>query len=356
MISMPLDQAIAKIKEKTELSEEEINNKINAKLDQLSGLVSKEGAAYIIANELGVKLFEQVSGKLQIKNILAGMRDVETVGKVTRKFDIREFNVNGRSGKVCSFVIGDETGTIRIVCWGTKAEETSNLSEGNIVRIKSGYVKENNGMKEVHMNDKSTVSVNPEGVTIGEVVQTVAVKPEATRKNISELQENSSNVELFGTVVQSFEPRFFEVDPSTGRRIKAVDGVFKNQAGEEVQPDFSYVMNVVLDDGTETIRAVFFRDQAQKLVGKTKEEMLTYKSNPQEFETVKNDLLGKQIKITGRANKNQMFDRLEFMTSDVDITPDPKKEIERVEKEVPSVEDPVQKQQEEIRAEVEKIN
>ena len=88
---MPLEQAISKIKEASGLSEEEIKGKIDAKLDQLSGLVSKEGAAYIIANELGVKLFEQTSGKLQIKNILAGMRDVETVGKVTRKFDVKEF-------------------------------------------------------------------------------------------------------------------------------------------------------------------------------------------------------------------------------------------------------------------------
>jgi replication factor A1 len=352
MISMPLEQSIAKIKEKTSLSEEEINNKINNKLDQLSGLVSKEGAAYIIANELGVKLFEQVSGKLQIKNILSGMRDVETIGKVIKKFDIREFNVNGRAGKVCSLMIGDETGTIRVVCWGAKAEEIANLSEGAIIRIKSGYVKENNGMKEVHMNDKSLITVNPQGVNIGEVAQTIAEKPEAIRKNISELQENSSNVELFGTVVQSFEPRFFEVDPSTGRRIKAEDGVFKNQEGKEVQPDYSYVMNVVLDDGTETIRAVFFRDQAEKLVSKSKEEMLTYRNNIQEFETVKKELLGKQIKITGRVNKNQMFDRLEFMTNDVDINPDPKKEIERLDQE----EDPVQKNQDEIRTEVEKIN
>ena len=349
MISMPLAQAIEIIKEKTGLSEEEINNKINTKLDQLSGLVSKEGAAYIIANELGVKLFEQTSGKLQIKNILAGMRDVETIGKVTRKFDIREFNVNGRQGKVGSLIIGDETGTVRVVCWGSKADELSKINENDIVRIKSGYVKENNGMKEVHMNDQSVITVNPEGVSVGAVVQTK--KQEATRKNISELDENSSNVELFGTIVQSFEPRFFEVDPGTGRRVKAENGVFKNQAGQEVQPDYSYVMNAVLDDGTETIRSVFFREQVETLLSKTKEEMLAFKSNPQEFETIKNELLGKQIKIIGRANKNQMFDRLEFVTNNVDVTPDPKEEIAKLEQE-----DPVQQHKDEIRSEVEKIN
>jgi len=329
MISMPLEQAIEKIKEKTSLSEEEINNKINTKLDQLSGLVSKEGAAYIIANELDVKLFEQTSGKLQIKNILAGMRDVETIGKLTRKFDIREFNVNGRQGKVGSFIIGDETGTIRIVCWGSKADELTKLKEGDIVKINSGYVKENNGLKEVHMNDKSIISLNPEGITIDSVTQTE--KPSPTRKNIQELDENSNNVELFGTIVQSFEPRFFEVCPTCGKRAKPVEGNFNCAQHGNVAPDYSYVMNVVLDDGTETIRSVFFREQAEKLLAKTKEEILNYKTNPQSFDAVKNELLGNQIKIIGRATKNQMFDRLEFITNDVNINPDPKKEIEKLE-------------------------
>ncbi|MFW9876291.1 MAG: DUF2240 family protein, partial [Candidatus Thorarchaeota archaeon] len=81
MIKIPFEDIISKIKEKSNLSEEEINSKIEQKTKQLSGLISKEGAAHIIANELGIKLFEDFSGKLQIKNIVTGMRDVETVGK-----------------------------------------------------------------------------------------------------------------------------------------------------------------------------------------------------------------------------------------------------------------------------------
>ncbi|TKJ17370.1 hypothetical protein CEE44_02445 [Candidatus Woesearchaeota archaeon B3_Woes] len=330
MISMPLDDAIAKIKEKSNLSEEEIKSKIDTKLDQLSGLVSKEGAAYIVANELGIKLFEQTSGKLQIKNILSGMRDIETVGKVTRKFDVREFNTNGREGKVGSFIIGDETGTIRVVCWGSKADEMSQFEDGDVIRVKSGYARENNNLKEIHMNDKSTLTVNPEGETIGTIVETA--RPDPSRKNIVDLDEKSSNVTLFGTVVQSFEPKFFEVCPDCGKRAKPFEGNFVCQEHKNVNPDYSYVMNIVLDDGTETIRAVFFRDQVEKLVSQSKEQLLNYKTNPQEFEVVKNDLLGKQIKITGRVTKNTMFDRLEFVANDVDLNPDPKEEIERLAK------------------------
>jgi len=70
---------------------------------------------------------------------------------------------------------------------------------------------------------------------------------------------------------------------------------------------------VVLDDGTENIRCTFFRDQAEKLLEKSKDEIMKYRAAPEEFEQVKTDLLGNQLKIIGRAKKNEMFDRIEFI-------------------------------------------
>jgi len=330
MISIPLEDIKTKIKETASISDEEIDAKITAKLEQLSGLISKEGAAHIIANELGIKLFEQVSGKLEIKNILVGMRDVETTGKVTRKSEVRDFVSNGREGKVGSFTIGDETGTIRIVCWGSKADELAKFNEGDIVKVSSGYVRENNGQKEVHLNDKSSLTINPEGIQISAVAE--SPQPKVERKSIKDLQETTSNAELFGTIVQSFEPRFFEVCPQCGKRAKQVEGNFTCAQHQVVTPDFSYVMNVVLDDGTDTVRMVFFRQQVEQLLNKSRDEILAYQSNIAAFDEVKNDLLGKQIKVTGRATKNAMFERLEFITNYVDSNPDPKEELERLEK------------------------
>ena len=151
MFKIPLNDIINIIKEKSSLSEEEINTKIEQKMKQLSGLISKEGAAHIISNELGIKLYDKYSGKLQIKNILTGMRDVEALGKVQQVFEVREFQSEKRSGKVGSFVIGDETGTIRVVAWGNQADNLTKLSKDMIVKIKSGYVRENNGRKELHL-------------------------------------------------------------------------------------------------------------------------------------------------------------------------------------------------------------
>jgi len=109
-----------------------------------------------------------------------------------------------------------------------------------------------------------------------------------------------------------------------------LDGSYNCPQHGNVNPDFSYVLNVFLDDGTGNLRAVFFRNQVEKLLEKSREELLSYRTNAQEFEKVKHDMLGKMIKIMGRATKNVMFDRLEFTAQLVFPNPDPVVEIKRL--------------------------
>jgi|TARA_B100001971_G_C18243196_1_gene572328 replication factor A1 len=326
LLKIPLSDIIDKIKKEKNLTDEEINKKIDEKLTQLSGLISKEGAAHIIANELGVKVFESFSGKLQIKNIVAGMRSVETVGKIQEISEIKEFQSKERKGKLAWIVIGDETGTIRVVMWGDQADNVKNLKQDTIVKIKDAYVKENNNAKELHLNERSQLIINPEGEKVGEVKQTLPA-----RRSISDLKENDENVEILGTIVQVFDPRFFEICPECNKRARLRETAYICEKHGEVKPNYSYVLNVFLDDSTDNIRAVFFRNQAERLLETTHEEFIKYKDNPESFEDIKTKLLGEQIKLKGRINKNEMFDRLEFITQLVFPHPDPKEELERLE-------------------------
>ena len=93
---------------------------------------------------------------------------------------------------------------------------------------------------------------------------------------------------------------------------------------------YSYVMNLFLDDGTENIRAVFFRSQIEQLTGKSSSTILSFREDPSGFEQVKHDLLGQIIKVAGRVTKNQMFDRLEFIANAVDSSPNPEEELKRI--------------------------
>jgi len=333
MIKLTYEQLVEKIKEKTGLSEDEIEQKVKQKLEQLAGLVSKDGAAHIVANELQVNAFEETSGPLKLNKLLPGMRSVEALGKVMAIYEVREFSTDRGSGKVGSFMIADDTGRTRVTCWHAATDKMSPLKEGDAVKVTGGYVKENRGQAEIHLNDKSEIEINPAGVTVA-VSDNVMQAPEAQRKKINDLNENDQNAEILGTIVQVFEPRFFEICPECGKRARQREDKFICEKHDAVTPDYSYVMNAVIDDGSETIRGVFFRDQADQLTGKPREEMLQYREFTDKFDQVKIDLLGKMIKMNGRVTKNAMFDRLEMVARKVVMDPDPKEEIEKLNKEM----------------------
>ncbi len=95
MIKIPYDQIIEKIKTEKNLSSEQVEHEIKQRMEQLSGLVSKEGAAHILANEMGVKLSAPV-GELKISALYAGIRTGDILGRVVRKFEVRDFTAGER--------------------------------------------------------------------------------------------------------------------------------------------------------------------------------------------------------------------------------------------------------------------
>lgn len=358
MLELGYDEIVEKIKQHSGLSTEEISGKINQKLDALQGLISKEGAAHIVANELGLKIFDQPTGKLKINQIRKGMRDLELVAKVVRKFDVREFNTGERSGKVGNLVLGDETGTIRAALWGSAADNVSQLNENDVVKVESAYVRENQGNPEIHLNDKSKIIINPEGESVGEVSTKTA---SATRKQIVDITEGDKNIEVVATIVQAFDPRFFETCPECNRRarMRGEDNFACEEHGT-VKPNYAYLINLVLDDGTSNIRTVFFREQADALTKKSPEEFGALKGNQDAIETLKHDLLGQIVKVIANVKKNDMFDRMELVARQVfvDLNPDDEiaaldKEIEKA-KENPPVSAPVEASQEKTEPAVEK--
>lgn len=338
MIKIPIDEIISRIKKEKGLSEEEIKQKIDQKLTDLSGLISREGAAHIIANELGIKLFEQSAGLMKIAKIFPGMRNVETAGRILALYELRQFQRGEGTGKVRSFLIGDETGRIRVVAWGSQTDNLNDAKEGDTIRLKNSYLKDNQGRKEIHLNDNSMINLNPEGI----VIEEVAAAASAARKKIGDLQESDSNAELLGTLLQTFEPRFFEVCPQCKSRTRSTDNVFTCRQHGDITPDYSYVLNFFLDDGSGNIRVVCFGEQVEQLLNCSHSDVLLYKDDPQKFEPRKTELLGNIVKVNGRVTKNTFFDRLEFTSSSIKLNPDPQDEIQRLEK------DDAASQQEEV--------
>jgi len=288
------DKILEKIANASGFSKAEIERRIEAKRAKLSGLISQEGAAQVVAAELGVNFENE---KLKIEELLPGMRKVNVVGKVIKIFPVRAFKTqkNGE-GKVCNLILADETSNIKVVLWDTnhiELIEKGELKENGVVEINNASMRDN----EMHLGSFSGFKISDE--VIGNV-QTEKVSHE---KSISEFKIGDSPV-VRAFIVQSFEPRFFEVNKETGRKIT------EQEKATGAESEKRALINLVIDDGTETMRAVLFHENL-------KEIGLNDLDDLEKTIYQREDLLGKEFIFSGSVRRNNFFNNEEFIVDSV---------------------------------------
>ena len=272
-----------KISRNSGLSLEEIGKKVDAKKYKLSGLISREGAAQIVAAELGISFENEV---LKIKELTNGLRRTNVVGKITRVFPVKEFSKNGRSGKFASFTLGDETSNVRVVLWDSNHVsliESGALNQGTVVEIRGASVK--NG--ELHLSSFSDIKSSEQ--KFDEVKETAAL----VQGDFSNAKEGDL-VSVRAFIVQTFEPRFFDSK--------------KNQGEKGV------LLNVVLDDGTSTMRSVLFGENIKRLLSVSDEELFSLDS----LNLKRAEILGDEKIFTGNFRMNSFSNSLEFSVRGVE--------------------------------------
>lgn len=303
-------QLVERIARSSGLSVEDIERRIEAKRAKLSGLISKEGAAQVVASELGISFDKE---KMKIAELLIGMKRVNVVGKIIELASVRGYNKDGRQGKIGSFVLADDTANIRTVLWDTNhisLIEKGQIKQDDVVEITNAYIRNT----ELHLTGLSDIKLSNELLT---EVKTEKIFHE---KKILELKQGE-NAGVRAVIVQMFEPRFFQVCPACGKGISETN---ECQEHGKVAGERRALLSLVLDDGTETIRAVLFSEQIDKLM--TKEEL-----EGENFLKKRQELLGREMFFSGQARQNKIYDSLELFVSDaaeIDID----KLIERLEK------------------------
>ena len=308
---MDFNELLQKIIEKTGLPKEEIQKKILEKQRELSNLVSKEGAAYIIAKELGLDVFKKTKRRLEIRNVVPKIRDLKLTARVIRIFEPRSFSKEGKRGKVASIILGDESGNIRLSLWDNQTDIIESLKPGMAVETFGAYTRDNGlGGVELRLGNKG-------GVRILEQCELPALeklhKPsEIERKNITDLKEGEP-AELKASLVQVFETSiFYEICPQCESRVIKEGNDFKCSEHGIVNPTKTIVLSGIIDDGTGNIRAVFFRNVALDLIGMDIKQALEREDF---FENL--NILGKEFIMVGKARRNKMFNRLEFVVNNV---------------------------------------
>lgn len=274
---------VEKISRYSGLSLEEIDKKVEAKKLKLSGLISKEGAAQIVAAELGISFENEV---IKIKDLTEGLRRANVVGKITQLFPPKEFSKNGRSGKFASFMLGDDTSNVRVVLWDSNHVsliESGSLAQGNVVEIRGGNVKNN----ELHLSAFSDIKPSEYKFDSVKEVSVAQAGDFASSK-----EGDTAKVRAF--IVQTFEPRIFESKKNVGEK-----GV---------------LLNVVLDDGSATMRSVLFGENIKKLLDVTDEELFSLEV----LNSKRVNLLGNERIFTGNFRLNSFSNNVEFSVRNVE--------------------------------------
>ncbi len=247
MIEVKTEVYINKIIEDTGLTRKEIQNLVGDKKNELKGLISDEGALFIIAKELGVDIKSENKELLKdidisITDITQNMKNMTLFGRIKEIYNTNNFKKNdGTNGFVGSFLLHDSTGDARIVLWDDQVKifNEPNFENNELVKIINGNAKKGRyGDIEIHVGRYGKVILSPDDVDYKKY-------PKISFKliNINDINLNLKSILLEGKVIQISPIReFIKKDGGSGR-----------------------VNSLTLLDSTGSIRITFWNEDIEKL-------------------------------------------------------------------------------------------
>ena len=111
------------------ISKEEFERRVEEKIEDCGDLVDEPTAAMMVVGELGRE-------HVKIKGLLAKSSLFSFFGKILDKTEPREFDrADGEKGWVATLLLGDETGTTRVVLWDQKAGAVLDTEIGEVLEV-----------------------------------------------------------------------------------------------------------------------------------------------------------------------------------------------------------------------------
>ncbi|VVB51917.1 Replication factor A [uncultured archaeon] len=223
-----VDELVRSVAKASGCSEKEIREKMRERRERTHGLLSDYGAIYAVAKELGADLNDSGDGSHKSKGFkappLTKLSDVKpspsvnVVGRVKAVFSPKEFGKkDGSRGVFASVVLMDKGGERRVVLWDNRAELVKSVRVGDVLLVRNGYSKDNNGAIEIHAGSSTTVSVNPkdEGVDLPDVHEKVI--------DVAALEAGNPSVTVVCRVASYYPPvEFARSDGTKGKRASFI--------------------------------------------------------------------------------------------------------------------------------------
>jgi len=239
-VQVIVDEILAK---RGELTSNQILELIEQKKKEGRGLLSDEGAARLVAEELLIQTHGAAIGRLQVKNIVSGLNDVTLSGRVLLAWPPQQFQRrDGSLGRVMRVILADRSGKARCALWDRHVDIAGRVSnlQGRIIRIGHAYTRQGlTGEAEVHAGDRSSVEIDPPDLPLSDF-------PEFKElfSTIGNLRPQDNSVNVVGIV--QVEPRVytFAKDERKGN-----------------------VLRTSIGDASGTVPLVVWNEKAEELLG-----------------------------------------------------------------------------------------
>jgi replication factor A1 len=202
MAEKDMSALIMEIAEKTGKEKNEIKTLIDAKVEKFAGLLTEQGAAYMVQKELGIK--QETYEEIKIAQAQEGMKGIEIRGTIETVFPVKEFERNGKKGKLKSFILSDGTGEIRITLWNDQVEKyEKELTRGSEISITNTIISK--------YNEKLQATLGFNGI-----INMINKKEEAFEK-LSELKAGMNGANIAGRIIRKFPCKDFESGERKGK-------------------------------------------------------------------------------------------------------------------------------------------
>jgi replication factor A1 len=253
--------------------------------------------------------------KLGISDLKPDSTSLSVEARVLRVYPPRAYS----GGTLSSMIVGDKSGTIRVVLWDDKSGRVQEFARNDAVLIQNAYARAN-------MNEEVEVHVGKYGgikkIADSKVPKAEDIEMKYTQaKTIAELEPSEERVRISAKIVDLEERSIFYMTcPSCSGKVQNVGGAWFCDACGDVDPTPNLVVSAVLEDDSGTVRGVFFRESAEKILGLDAEAAMNLIGETQDeaapLKEAKEKLRKNAVDLLGRGRYNDYSDQLEFIVDE----------------------------------------
>lgn len=138
------------------------------------------------------------------------------VGRALYLYPKSEFQrSDGRTGQRASMILEDETGKIRVVMWDSNADLVDNFSEGDIVKVENGQVREGQRGSEIHVGNRGRILPSSAEIKLPGMAA-------AKQYKVGEIEPDLQNVNVAGKIMRVLPVREFNSNNRSGKMASLI--------------------------------------------------------------------------------------------------------------------------------------